>query len=225
MKFIDKNISEFTLYLDTQKDKNPLVICVDPGLKGAIVVYSMKHGDLSMMELPVQHSKKLLSGEILVKTLINLRELHNFIDSKIKVFGSQIVYLIIEKPFKRSLGSLKTYSTSVIEVGKILALIELITPVNSSFVCLPTPSSWTHHFSARVCKEGFAEHHGFSDGRGYGMDLDIKKKRAKALIDLFEFDEKSFYTERGRLKDGLSDACAMLMWILHLGKTEFFTEI
>ncbi|MCW9065793.1 MAG: hypothetical protein OQJ78_05800 [Ignavibacteriaceae bacterium] len=192
--------SDFVKSITQRKDKNPIVICIDPGLKGAILIYWHNKRTFWTQELPMKSHIEMLSGEKIKKSIIDLHSLIEFISEKITLTATKEVFFVLEKPFKTSIGSLKTYTTSVLEIGKLLAIFECFFIESRKHFLFVAPSFWIKEFNKMTL--------------GINYHSDIKKNLMLILVEEFKFDRDLFFTRQGRFKDGISDASAMFIWFL-----------
>ena len=149
-----------------------------------------------MRELPLKKTQK-------DKSILDLYALTGWISDKLTHNSAKTkeIIVVLERPLKLSMGSLKTYTTSVLEIGKILGMLELCFLYVKRHLLFVAPITWAKGFESSCCL-------------GIHYHADVKRNRMHALIDEFGFDHKLFFTEQGRFMDGISDACAMLIWAL-----------
>lgn len=185
---------------DLKKIPGAFLIAIDPGLKGGCILFCPNLKKMVCFELPIKN--------YLNQKNIDLNKLKENILLFIKDFSNQpIGFLIIEKPFKRSKESVLTFGTSIKMIGKILGLFELLN--FNVFYYSVTPKEWTSFFDKQFINN-------------YVLKDQKKLARAKSLMKIFSFKYENFFTPRKRLKDGVSDAAAILIWTLLRGKIETF---
>lgn len=204
---VKQHFSDLVKIVTQNKEKNPLILAVDPGLKGGFIIYYHKKRRFWCGELPTKKKIELLSGDRILKTVLDLKKLVDLWHDVLLISQSTEMIMVIEKPLKLSQSALKTYTTSAIDIGKILGIFEThFVGVTKSFSFV-APISWSSGFDNKLCQ-----------GKRY--DASVKKQRMRALVEEFGFDRSLFFSSQGRFKDGISDACALFLWFVCLGKKE-----
>ena len=196
--------SDINKILSQNKEKNPLIFTIDPGLKGAIVCYWYNKKKLWHTEMPILKKIRFYDGSSKEKHLVDLWKVIDWIDEKLILTSTEEIFVVLEKPIKLGMSPLRTYTTSVIEVGKFLALFETHFMHLKKSLLFVAPNAWSSGFQDRI-----------STGQPYHRD--VKRNRLEILCHEFDFDRGLFFTPQGRFKDGVCDAYAMLMWFLSLG--------
>lgn len=183
----------------------PLRIAIDPGLKGGYIFFYEGVSRLSLAELP---TKKILSNkEKKEKVGLDVRSLREAFCAFLESCSFQKppqVLLVLEMPFKKPHESVLAYGSSMVLIGQLIALFELSAP--DLQLLKVTPKQWTSPFDRHFLPSSLC----FEKGQKK------KKARAEALLACTNcFSEKDFWSPRGRLKDGVVDAAAILLWSLH----------
>jgi len=197
--------SDINKSLSQTKEKNPLIFSIDPGLKGAIVCYWHNKSQLWHREMPIVKKITMLDGAEKEKHLVDLWKLIDWINEKLLLTNTQEIFIVLEKPIKLGMSPLRTYTTSVLEVGKFLALFETHFMHVQKHLSFVAPNAWSAGFQERM-----------STGQPYHRD--VKRNRLEILCHEFDFDRSLFFTSQGRFKDGICDACSMLLWFLGLAQ-------
>lgn len=197
--------SDINKILAQNKDKNPLIFCIDPGLKGAIVCYYHNENKLWHREIPITKKIYFYDGSYKEKNLVDIHELIVWIEDKISLAATKESFIVLEKPLKIGFSPLRTYTVSVLEIGKILCLFETHFKEIKKSLCFVAPNAWSAGFENRL-----------STGQPYHRD--VKRNRLEILCHEFDFDRSSFFTPGGRFKDGVCDAYGMLLWFVYLAK-------
>lgn len=191
--------SDFTRALEEMP--GAFLACIDPGLKGGCALFAPSLGKLLFFELPTKVGAK----DKVVLDLCKLQEI--VVRFTADFLGQPVAFLTLEKPFKVAHESVITFGVSMGIIGQLIALFELL-PFEAWLYGV-TPKQWTSFFDGYFLPSGLSK--------------DKKKKaRADALIDAFSFSPKDFFSKRGRLKDGVVDAVAILLWTLLKGQKKDF---
>lgn len=193
--------SDFTQAL--QKDPDAFCVSIDPGLRGGCVLFVPSLRKLRFFELPTKLGPQ---GKQVLDLLLLRKQIEDFVEELEK----PVAFLTLEKPFKRPQESVLTFGVSMGMIGQLLALFELA--FFDAFCFGVTPKEWTAFFDGH-----------FLPSAPNTSTKDKKKRaRAEALIEAFSFSPKDFFSARGRLKDGVVDAVAILLWTLLKGKKDRF---
>jgi len=175
-------------------------IAIDPGLKGGYAFFCEGESRLSLAELP---TKKIFSNEgKKEKVGLDARSLRE----AFYAFSQPPpqVLLVLEMPFKKPHESVLAYGSSMALIGQLITLFELSAP--DLQLLKITPKQWTSPFDRKLLPSSLC----------YEKGQKKKKARAEALLAFAPafFKEEDFWSPRGRLKDGVVDAAAILLWSL-----------
>lgn len=199
--------SNINTILSQNKEQNKLIFCIDPGLKGAIVCYYHNENKLWHREMPLTKKVHFYDGSHKNKNLVDIQTLIEWIKNKINLVATKEILIVLEKPIKIGFSPLRTYTVSVLEIGKFLCLFTTHFKGIKKSLCFVSPNAWSSGFENRM-----------STGQPYHRD--VKRNRLEILCHEFDFNCEMFFTPNGRFKDGVCDACAMLLWFLSLGRLE-----
>lgn len=189
--------------------KPQFLAAVDPGLEGGCVFYSLKTNRFLLLEIPFKKVKRLEDA----KKTLDCFAFQEALDAFWQVECSETpsVALIIEKPFKRPIESANCFGSSMRLFGELKSFFTLSFP--TLYFQEVAPYSWSSYFDACVLL--------FFEGVEKKSKQDQKKRRAEYLLSL-RFKKELFYSKQGRLKDGIVDALALLIWFAEKGKSELF---